>query len=254
MTWPVGNVGGVRVEVHASALGAVVVATSVLALGLLPVTAQGQPAVLHWSAGLAVALAFFATVVVHELAHAAAARRYGIMTHRIVLWLLGASGQSRPPPPHPRADAVIAVAGPAASVAMGSTCWAVALAVEPLLAPAAIAALLWLGLANLAFAVFTLLPGAPLDGGRLVRAAVWRWTGDRDHAESVARRSGRVLGSALVACGAATVILFGQFVGLWLAVAGWVLLGTKAAVPGETGEAGEADETGETGETGTVTP
>ncbi len=222
-----GSAGGVRLDVHVSAAVAVVVLTSVLALGLLPVTAPAQPAALYWLGGLAVAVGFFASVVLHELAHAVAALRYGVATRRVVLWLLGGTAEQKTFPPGPRADAVIAVAGPVASAGVGLVCWAVVLTFEPLLSATALASLLWLGLANLAFAVFALLPGAPLDGGRLVRAVVWSRTRDRDRADQVARRCGRVLGGVLMACGAATVVLFGQFVAIWVAVAGWVLLNTR---------------------------
>jgi Zn-dependent protease len=231
-----GNAGGVRFDVHASALVAVVVLTSVLALGLLPVTAPDQPVALYWLGGLVVALGFFASVVLHELAHAVAARRYGVSTHRVVLGLPGGTAEREAPPPSPRADVVIAVAGPVASAGAGLGCWGLALTVEPLLSPTALAVLLWLGLANLVFCVFTLLPGAPLDGGRLVRAAVWSRTRDRERAERVARRCGSALGATLMACGAAAVILFGQFVAIWLAVAGWLLLSARAVGSTSGGE------------------
>ncbi len=222
-----GSAGGVRLDVHSSAAAAVVVLTSVLALGLLPVTAPGQPAALYWLGGLAVAVGFFASVVLHELAHAMAALRYGVTTRRVVLWLLGGTAEQETSPPGPRADAVIAVAGPVASAGVGLACWALALAAEPLLSATALASLLWLGLANLAFALFALLPGAPLDGGRLVRAVVWSRTRDRGQADRVAQRCGRVLGAVLVTFGAATVVLFGQFFAIWAAVAGWGLLSTR---------------------------
>jgi CBS domain-containing protein len=88
----------------------------------------------------------------------------------------------------------------------------------------AFTALLWLGLTNLILAVFNLLPGAPLDGGRVVRAAVWKGTGDRRRAVRAAATSGQVLGVVLMLAGLADVLLLGRFSGLWLALVGWFLI------------------------------
>jgi Zn-dependent protease len=218
-----GRVAGVPVEVHPSAAVPLVVLTSLFALGLLPVAAPGATAASYWFAGLGVALAFAASLLLHELAHAALARRYGVGTRRIVLWSFGGAAEQTAPLPHPRADAVVAAAGPLVNAAIGLVCWTVALVVAPFLPPTPLAALLWLGAANLVASVFALLPGAPLDGGRLLRALVWARTGDRDSADRTARRWGRALGTLLLSVGSAVVILFGQFVGVWFAVAGWGL-------------------------------
>ncbi|WP_255283825.1 site-2 protease family protein [Saccharomonospora azurea] len=222
-------------EVHSSAAAAVAVLTAVFALGLLPVTAAEASIASYWFAGFGVALAVFASLLLHELAHAAVARRYGVGTRRVVLWLLGGAAEQDTPAPTPLADAVIAVAGPLASAALGVTSWAVALVMAPLLSPTALAALLWLGTANLAWAVFVLLPGAPLDGGRILRALVWSRTRDRHHGDRTARRGGRALGVLLLSAGAAVVILFGQFVGVWFAVAGWALWAPRTITSAETG-------------------
>ncbi|OQO93877.1 peptidase [Saccharomonospora piscinae] len=222
-----GRTGGPRLRLHPSSAVTVVVLTSTLALGLLPVTAADRAPAWYWLGGLAVALAFLACVVVHEVAHVLAARRHGVGTERITLWLLGGVAERDSEAPGPRADAVIAVAGPAASVLTGAVFWAVALVAQPMLAPVPLASLLWLGTANLLLALVALLPGSPLDGGRLVRALVWARTGDRARGERVARRCGRVIGVLLLAGGAVEVILFGQFVGIWLSVLGWLVLGTR---------------------------
>lgn len=223
--WSLGRIGRIRLRTHASAIGTVALLAATVALGLLPVTARAEPVGWYWLGGAGVALAVLGSLVVHELAHAALARRHGITTRRITLWLLGCTAEQDSPPPNPRADAVIALAGPAASAVLGLGCWLLALVLEPVLAPVPLASLLWLGAANLTIGVVALLPGAPLDGGRLVRAVVWARTGDRRRAELVSARWGHALGIALLACGVAEVILFGQFVGIWLSVFGWVLLG-----------------------------
>lgn len=224
-SFSLGRIGDVRLELHLSATVAVTVLTSVLALGLLPVTAPDEPTVRYWFGGLAVTLALLASVVVHELAHALVGRRYGVRTRRVTLWLFGGAAERAGTPPSPRAEALIAAAGPGTSAALGLACWLLALLVDPVLPSVPLVSLLWLGTANLVFAGIALLPGAPLDGGGLVRALVWARTNDRQHAGQVADRCGKTLGAALVAGGVVEVVLFGQFVGIWLAVLGWALLG-----------------------------
>lgn len=224
-----GRIGDIRLELRLSAVVGVAVLTTILALKLLPVTTPDEPSVRYWFGGLAVALAFLASVVVHELAHAFVARRHGVPTRRVVLWLFGGAAEQTAAPANPRAEAMIAVSGPATSVVLGLICWASALLVDPLLPSVPLVSLLWLGTANFVFAGVALLPGTPLDGGRLVRALVWARTNDRGHADRVARRCGKVLGTALIAVGTAEVFLFGQFVGIWLAILGWALSGVATA-------------------------
>jgi Zn-dependent protease len=182
-------------------------------------------AVLGWS--LAFAVAFFACVLVHELAHAMAARAVGVATTEIRLFVFGGVARIAGEPADAGAEALVAMAGPLASVTLAGlfdlASWQVAGPAGDLLA--------WLFLGNLVVATFNLLPGFPLDGGRVARAVVWRLTGRRLLATRVTARLGRALAAALV--------LGGTTAALWQQTPRWlpqVVLGLflwSAAADGE---------------------
>ncbi len=122
----------------------------------------------------------------------------------------------------PGAEARIAAAGPATSVTTGAAFGGLALGTSALgLWPPVVAAFIWLAVANGVLAVFNLLPAAPLDGGRLLRAAVWHRRSDRVVATLVATRAGQVLGWALVGIGVAELVVTGRPLALWTALIGW---------------------------------
>jgi CBS domain-containing protein len=144
----------------------------------------------------------------------------------ITLWMLGGFTELDGRSPSPRADALVAVAGPATSIGLG--------AVSALLAWWAGgsgllgAGLSWLASISVLLGVFNLLPGAPLDGGRLLRALLWWRYQDRARAGRVAARVGRVLGFVLIALGFLEVVA-GSFLGLWLALVGWFIVAAATA-------------------------
>jgi Zn-dependent protease len=160
-------------------------------------------AVLGWS--LLFAVAFFTCVLVHELAHALAARAVGVATTEIRLFVFGGVARIAGEPADAGAEALVAMAGPLASVTLAGLCdlasWQVGGPAGDLLA--------WLFLGNLVVAGFNLLPGFPLDGGRVARALVWRLTGRRRLATRVTALLGRVLAAVLV-LGGATAALWQQ--------------------------------------------
>jgi Zn-dependent protease/CBS domain-containing protein len=187
------------------------------------------------------ALAFFASLLAHELAHAVVARSFGMKVREIRLFLLGGVSNIETEPPTPQAELWMAVAGPLTSFALGLLALALASSavagvdarapVETLgrLAPAE-TLLFWLGPINLVLGVFNLLPAFPLDGGRVLRAVLWRTTGDFHRATAWATGLGRVVGGALVLGGVAMVLgarlpLLGRGAGsgLWLLFIGWYL-------------------------------
>jgi Zn-dependent protease len=211
---------GVPVGAHWSVLLAVVLVTRTVAVAVLPTAAPGRPAAVYWVVGGLVALAFFASLAAHELAHAVVARRHGVGVRRIDLWLLGGVSQLEARPPTPRADFLIAVAGPGTSavVAVGSA--GVAALVDAVGGGAlATTAVLWLAFANGVLAVFNILPAAPLDGGRVLRAAVWWRTGSRARGERTATDAGRGFGFVLLVGGLAQLVA-GSGLGVW-----WLLMG-----------------------------
>ncbi len=151
---------------------------------------------------LCFSLAFFASVLVHELSHALAARALGVPTAEITLYVFGGAARITSEPEGPGGEVLMAMAGPLTSVVLAGL-----FALVNQLATGWVAQLAWfLGAGNLVLAVFNLLPGFPLDGGRLARAAVWKLTGRRVLATRVTAWIGRGLAVLLIAGGGVAVV------------------------------------------------
>lgn len=193
-----------------------------LANGVLPAEAPGFSPGSYWFGAVAVAIAFFASLVVHELAHSVVARRHGQQVRAIRLWALGGVAELEGDATSPGAEFRMAVVGPLASLAiagaLGALDWAFAAAGGTRLL---VASLGWLAGANALLAVFNLLPAFPLDGGRVLRATLWWILRDRRRATAWAAGAGRVLGAGMVGLGLAGLAFFGMgWSGIWLAVIG----------------------------------
>lgn len=197
--------------------------------------------------GAVASLCFFASVVLHELAHCVAAKGFGIRVRDITLHLFGGLASIEGAPATPRQELVIAIVGPAVSFAV-----AIASALVGSVVHAATSGqgmpglggyselgpvptiLLWLAAANFVVALFNLLPGLPLDGGRVLRALLWSATGDQRVATRGAAISGQVIGYGLIVAGITMVLgarlpLLGQGLGAgaWTAFVGWFLKGAS---------------------------
>jgi len=219
-----GRWAGVPVSARWSVLVVLALFAEVLATSALPAARPHETDGAYWLAGLFTAAVFLITVVAHEVAHAVAARHYGMQVKGITLWMLGGVTELDGESPSPRADAVIAVVGPATSIGLGAISAAVAWSVA---GPGLLgAALSWLGGVSIFLGVFNLLPAAPLDGGRLLRALLWRHYNDRARAGDRAARVGRTLGFVLIALGLADLVLTGSFAGVWLGFVGWFIVGS----------------------------
>lgn len=204
---PIGSLFGIRVHVHWSVLIIAMLLGVSLAnvVGLLP--------------GVVGVLAFLVSILVHEFAHALTARRFGVGTQSIQLWALGGVARLDRESPSAKAEGWIAAAGPIASVVLsvvGVGLWW--LADGPAGSDPYLAVLGWLGIINAALALFNLLPGAPLDGGRIVKAVRWGRHGDRHRAAREAGQAGVVIGWLLGALGFG-LILQAQS-GVWLVITG----------------------------------
>jgi len=220
----IAEVRGIPIGMHWSLL--VVFALVLLALsgGLLPVTVPDQEPLAYGLTGLVTTLAFFGSILAHELGHALLAQRRGVEVTGITLWLFGGVARFRTQPKDPTDDLHIAAIGPAISVALAVVFGALGAAVAVTgAAPLVSAGLGWLGLINAALAVFNMVPAAPLDGGRVLRAWLWRRKGDHGEATRLAARGGRVFGLALILIGLFEVA-FGRLGGLWLVLIGWFLI------------------------------
>jgi Zn-dependent protease len=223
-----GRIAGIPVHLHWTLLAIAGLLGIGLARSVLPAADPGVSATTAWAVAGVTTVVFFATILVHELAHALTARRYGVQTDSIELWALGGLARLRDEAPSPRADAFTAGAGPLTSLVLaaafiGAAYGAAALGTSDLL----VAALGWLGIVNGILAVFNLLPGAPLDGGRLLRAWRWHRTGDRLRATDDAARAGQFLGWTIIILG--VWMMFNGWASLFVPVTGLFLLTTAKA-------------------------
>ncbi|MEU5266767.1 site-2 protease family protein [Amycolatopsis sp. NPDC021455] len=218
-TFPLGRPAGIRVGAHWSVLPILALLAGFLARSPLPEAVPGRSPVVYWATGATGSVVLLASLLVHELGHALAARDRGHVVDGITLWLLGGRTEPDGGPPTPRSAIAVAIAGPVASLAAGAGFLGAGLLSSGLVAPT----LTWLGWTNLALASFTLLPGAPLDGGRVLQAVVWKVTGDRRRAQAVAAHSGTVLGVVLASTGLLWLLWSGGFAGLGLVGLGWFL-------------------------------
>ncbi|GAB3730321.1 site-2 protease family protein [Amycolatopsis oliviviridis] len=218
---PLGRWAGIAVRAHWSVLVVLLLITDLLASAALPRAAPGASPGWYWVTGLLTAAGFLASLLLHEFSHAAVARRHGVEVKRITLWMLGGAAELEDEPATPKADFRIAVAGPVTSALIGMVGLGAAVLLAEVVPPLPVSALAWLGVGNLALAMVNLLPGAPLDGGRMLRAAIWARRGDRARAGTVAGRVGQVLGAALGIAGLAQLLLSGRLAGLGLVLLGW---------------------------------
>lgn len=225
-----GRVAGIPVGIHWSVLVIMLLLAQVLAVSILPAGAPGLSAVVYWAVALVVTALFLLALLAHEMSHALVARRFGVRVRRITLWLLGGVAELDGEAPHARGDLLIALAGPATSMLCALAFGAATAVAEAVGASAlAVAALAWLAVVNAVLAVFNLLPGAPLDGGRVLRAALWWIRGDRVAAQRAASFTGMVLGWVLAFAGLSQLLLAGDLSGLWLVLVGWFLAAAARA-------------------------
>jgi len=203
-----------------------------LAGQVLPAQVPGLSDAAYWVAGAAAAALFFASLLAHELSHAIVARREGLTVSGITLWLLGGVATMNGETRTPGAEARIAGVGPLTSFLLALVFGAGAIGLTFLPASdaqaLALAAAGWLSLVNLVLAVFNLLPGAPLDGGRIARAVFWRWRRDKLQATRWATGLGQLFGYGLAGIGVLRVV-GGDLGGLWFLLLGFFLVAAAGA-------------------------
>lgn len=225
-----GRIAGVRVGASWSLLAILGLITWILGAEVLPEAAPDAPDAAAWAVALVTAVAFLACLLAHELAHALVARAHGIEVDGITLWMFGGMSRLKGEAPDARTEQRMAVAGPLTSLGLGAalTAFAVLLALTRV-PEVVVAAVSWLGLMNGLLAVFNLLPAYPLDGGRVLRATIWRRTGDLRRATAAAAAVGIRFGYVLMALGALAALAGAGLGGVWLALLGWIVLNAARA-------------------------
>jgi Zn-dependent protease len=221
----IGRILGVPVAIHWSLLAIGGLLTFDLATSGLPSAHPGHADWIYWVVAAATSIVFFAAVLAHEVGHAVVARRYDVGVEGIDLWLLGGMARLSDEAPSPKAEWRIAVAGPLVSILATVLFIGAAIGLNVLGDPGLLsAALAWLGVVNGILAIFNLLPAAPLDGGRILAAVLWRRHGDRLRAAETASQAGQFLGWVLIAWGLVGFLygtgnLFTVFIGWFLLTA-----------------------------------
>jgi len=229
-TFSLGRIFGIRVGVNWSVLAIVALLAYGLAVGEFPAAAPRHPVAEYVVAAVLTAVAYMGSLLAHELAHSLVARRNGLQVEGITLWLLGGVSQFQGEVKDPGAEVRVAGAGPLVSLLLGGAFLLLAWLVHAAgVHGVVVAALAWLGGINVLLAVFNVIPAAPLDGGRLLRAVLWKITGDRLKAAVWSARSGQVFGWALVVIAAYLVLVRRDYSWLWFALLGWFLISAATA-------------------------
>ncbi|MBX3066971.1 MAG: site-2 protease family protein [Anaerolineae bacterium] len=203
--WTIGRLAGVEIKINTSLLLIAFFVAYVLANGIFPLVVPNAPVLLYWLLGGFFSTLFIGSVLWHEMAHVVTAQRYGLPVVQVVLHLFGGVAQIARDPERPAHEFWIAIAGPLSSVVLAVTFGALS-TLDGLVG----AGCAWLAQVNLTLAVFNLLPGFPLDGGRVLRSILWRLSGSYRMATRQASRVGQVVAAIFV-----LFALWMIFRGLW---------------------------------------
>jgi len=226
-SWRLGTLRGIPIGLHWSMVLVFALLTLSLATAFFPGTNPDLPPAAAWLMAVITSLFFFASILLHELGHASVAQRNGMPVNSITLFIFGGVAQIGDRPKTSGIEFRVAAAGPLVSFALAllfGLVWLVGRDVDWLAAPSA-----WLARLNFILGLFNLLPGFPLDGGRILRAVVWGATGNERRAAQVAMVSGQVVAFGLMGIGA-LMAFNGNFAnGAWLVFLGWFLQNAAAA-------------------------
>jgi len=224
---PIGRIFGICIDLDYSWFLIVGLMTWVLAEsyfpGLFPDWTRGE----YWLIGFAASILLFASVLIHELGHSIVAQGFGIPVPRITLFLFGGVSQIATEAPSPQKEFWISVIGPITSLLLAAIFWEIeplVISVQPLFA-----LVKYLALINVVLALFNLVPGYPLDGGRILRAFLWRTTRNHHRATMAAGITGRFFGFLLIFWGIWQALTGDIGGGIWIAVIGWFLESAAAS-------------------------
>lgn len=221
----VGSIGGVEISLDYSWFIIFFLILGTFAGVVFPAHAPGVDRLGYLVMGFIGAALFFISLLLHELAHAFMALRRGVGVLGITLFIFGGMARTERDASSPGDEFAIAVVGPLASFGLAILFYGLAIAGSVAGAPlAATVVAEYLGFLNLLLAIFNLLPGFPLDGGRLLRAILWRITGSMRRGTEIAANAGRALGMGLIGLGLFSLLVGGGLIGgLWLVFIGWFL-------------------------------
>ncbi len=233
-----GRIFGIQIGLHYSWLIIALLVMLSLAAQFQATNPQWGKGVI-WATAIVTGLLFFVAIILHELSHAAVAKARGLPVRSITLFALGGVAQIEKESADAKTEFWIAIVGPIASAIIGLFClllaWALGWAPSGTPSTPAVAMLMWLGLINIGLAAFNLIPGYPLDGGRVLRAIIWWSTGDATRATRIASSVGQFVAFAFIVFGIFRFFGGAGFGGLWIAFIGWFLLEAARASYAEVG-------------------
>ncbi|HEY5576541.1 MAG TPA: site-2 protease family protein [Clostridiaceae bacterium] len=223
-SFKIGKIKGILIEVNASWFVIFALVTYTLASGYFPAYYPDFDSITRWVSSSVIALLFFISVLLHELSHSLVSLKLGMPVNRITLFIFGGIAQIEQEPDEPMKELKMAIAGPAMSIFLFGLFLLLSIIFKNFGAPeAAIVSLDYLSTINLSLAIFNLVPAFPLDGGRVLRAIVWRLSGNLQKATKIASTMGSIFGYFLIAFG--VLLLLNNYIinGIWLVFIGWFI-------------------------------
>ncbi len=218
----IGRIAGIDIGVHSSWLLAFFLIAWSLAVGIFPSSYRGWSQAAYWLAGILAALLLFVSVLLHELAHSLVAKARGMSVSSITLFIFGGVSNLGSEPGKPLTEFAMAVVGPLTSLVLGVIFWGLTLALGASNSLSA-AIITYLAQINILLALFNLIPGFPLDGGRVLRSIIWGATGSLKRATNIATMVGQLFGWGFIGLGLYQVFAGNIVGGLWIAFIGWLL-------------------------------
>jgi Zn-dependent protease/CBS domain-containing protein len=216
------RIAGIDIGIHYTWIFIFIFFSWTLAQAYFPEAYKGWSTATYWITGVIASLLIFVSVLLHELAHSLVAKSRGISVHSITLFILGGVSNLEEEPQKPAAEFSMAIVGPVTSLILALIFWGVSRL--PVDANTPLAAILtYMGIINLSLGIFNLLPGFPLDGGRVLRSIIWGSTGSLSKATNIAAIVGQVFGWLFIGAGIFLAIRVSLFSGLWIAFIGWFL-------------------------------
>lgn len=219
---PLGSIFGISIRLHYSWFFIFILITWALAAGYFPASYPEWEGSTYWGIGLATSLLFFLSVLIHELSHSLVAQAAGIPIRAITLFIFGGVSQISKEPEKPDVEFRMAIAGPLSSLALGGIYWGIHIATVDVSEPLA-ALTYWLAWINAVLAGFNLIPGFPMDGGRVLRSIIWWRSNNLRSATRIASTIGRAVGYLFIFGGIFWIFWGSWLNGLWLVLIGWFL-------------------------------
>jgi Zn-dependent protease/CBS domain-containing protein len=216
------RIAGITIGIHYTWIFAFIFFTWTLAQAYFPGLYPNWSTAVYWITGIIGSLLIFVSVLFHELAHSLVAKTRGMPVQSITLFILGGVSNLEDEPEKPAAEFLMAIVGPISSLLLAAILWGLTFLPTDKTTPVA-ATLSYLAMINMYLGVFNLLPGFPMDGGRVLRSLIWGGTGNLTRATNIASIVGQLFGWAFIGLGIFLMLSISFVNGLWIAFIGWFL-------------------------------